>query len=644
MAELNDDYISVQEGGDVRKLCARPVDDDAAVPLAKHTFGETPTTRLIPRNEWQPVDLSAFVSPIKDQNGIGACFPPGTLVRMANGSQRRIEDVRLLDEVLTAEGNVRKVLRTMVRPHADGVKRICLWGHRHLRATAEHPIFTKRGYVRADELKAGDWVGIPKYAPMDVESIVPADYVEVYSTHNARRTYAHAATARTLGIPGKAVVTMVRTPLPEVIQLDRDFGRLIGLYLAEGSSTAGKITFHFHENEADTLAAEVVETFRRLFGVEALVSKNRGNARVCEVKVYGTGWAALFTKLCSAGSKNKEPHADLLAGSKEFLSGMLDGWMAGDGLGRDTLRGGITISHSLAMGMYGIASYLGFRPTIETFQGKPGRGVKSRQMRYMVKWPASGEPHPTHDRIREDEKHVWRTVHKIEHEAYAGYVYNLEVEGDNSYVAEGIGVHNCNAFATINALEACRRGRGLPDVKLSPGDLYSRINGGRDNGSLPEDALKVALSVGVATANTVPPLQWRSVVNSADAVAERPKYRFLESLWCPTFDHAASALQQGFYLDTAVWWWQYDSPDADGWLKARGSGSKGGHAICGCALENRSGTWGIKIANSWGTAWGRNGFGVLPEQRCAEGTQVFRWWALREVVQESGELPVPKFG
>ena len=83
--------------------------------------------------------------------------------------------------------------------------------------------------------------------------------------------------------------------------------------------------------------------------------------------------------------------------------------------------------------------------------------------------------------------------------------------------------------------------------------------------------------------------------------------------------------------------------DADGWLKARGSGSKGGHAICGCALENRSGTWGIKIANSWGTAWGRNGFGVLPEQRCAEGTQVFRWWALREVVQESGDLPVPKF-
>ena len=80
------------------------------------------------------------------------------------------------------------------------------------------------------------------------------------------------------------------------------------------------------------------------------------------------------------------------------------------------------------------------------------------------------------------------------------------------------GIGACNAFATINCLEACRRGRGLPDVTLSPGDLYSRINGGRDNGSLPEDALKTALLVGVATAATVPPLQKRSIVNTADAV------------------------------------------------------------------------------------------------------------------------------
>lgn len=220
-------------------------------------------------------------------------------------------------------------------------------------------------------------------------------------------------------------------------------------------------------------------------------------------------------------------------------------------------------------------------------------------------------------------------------------------ECDLSHFASPIkdqnGIGACNAFATVNALEACRRMKGLPDVLLSPGDLYARINGGRDRGSLPEDALRVALETGIATAASVPILNWRSPINNAATQAERARYRFTEALWCPTFAHAASALQQGFVLDTAVWWYQYDAPDADGWLKDRGSGNRGGHAIMGCGLVRRGSTWGIKIANSWGRAWGRDGFGVLPAARCEAGTPVFRWWALREVVQEPGELPAPKF-
>lgn len=42
--------------------------------------------------------------PVLDQGSLGSCFPPGTLVRMSDGSERPIEDVRLLERVLTAEG------------------------------------------------------------------------------------------------------------------------------------------------------------------------------------------------------------------------------------------------------------------------------------------------------------------------------------------------------------------------------------------------------------------------------------------------------------------------------------------------------------------------------------------------------------
>ena len=38
---------------------------------------------------------------------------------------------------------------------------------------------------------------------------------------------------------------------------------------------------------------------------------------------------------------------------------------------------------------------------------------------------------------------IRRKLNKIQREKYTGKVYNFEVEGDNSYVANGIGVHNC---------------------------------------------------------------------------------------------------------------------------------------------------------------------------------------------------------
>ena len=206
------------------------------------------------------------------------------------------------------------------------------------------------------------------------------------------------------------------------------------------------------------------------------------------------------------------------------------------------------------------------------------------------------------------------------------------------------GIGECNWSSTGNCMEGCRAMHGLPHYDLSAGDGYSWTNGGSDNGSLPEDALKRMLTDGVATVASVPYHNWRTKYNSPEIVAERKRFRFLEALWCPTFEHAASALQQGFFLDTAVWWYSRDPVDADGWLNDVGGGSRGGHAICGCGLVERNGRWGIKIANSWTRAWGKDGFGVLPEARCVAGTKVFRWWALREVVQESGELPVPKFG
>lgn len=204
------------------------------------------------------------------------------------------------------------------------------------------------------------------------------------------------------------------------------------------------------------------------------------------------------------------------------------------------------------------------------------------------------------------------------------------------------GLGACNAFDSITNLECGRAQAGLaPYVELSGGDLYRRICGGRDQGSLPEDGLHKLMTEGVTTALTTPPLDW---THDRGTSAERMRYRILEAYWCPTLEHAISALMQGFFLNTNIFWYKNDPVGPDGKMRDHGSGSKGGHSIPGYGVEfDSNGKPWILFQNQWTTAFGINGRAKMAEARAREGTQVFKWWATRAVVQESGDLPTPTF-
>lgn len=199
------------------------------------------------------------------------------------------------------------------------------------------------------------------------------------------------------------------------------------------------------------------------------------------------------------------------------------------------------------------------------------------------------------------------------------------------------GTGACNAFASVQTLHVLRKEAGLPFVELSAGNLYGRINGGRDSGSVLADAVAELEKKGVCTAATVPQLEWRPARWSDDWVIEAPRFRILEAWDCPTFDHIASALQFGFPVNVGVLVGNNFSPGTDGWLPDYRSGG-GGHAMCAVGLvhDDRRG-WGIKVANSWGPDWGAGGFGILPESYF-KSTPFTDGWAVRGVVDPQGAL------
>jgi len=193
----------------------------------------------------------------------------------------------------------------------------------------------------------------------------------------------------------------------------------------------------------------------------------------------------------------------------------------------------------------------------------------------------------------------------------------------------------CTAFASVQTLQTLRAEVGLPFVELSAGNLYGRINGGMDAGSLLSDAIVALEKEGVCKASTVGQLDWHRRNWPANWQEEAAKFRVLEAWDCPSFDQLASALQFGFLVAFGVLVGaNFVNVDSDGWVPDRRGGG-GGHAMCGVGLAKRGSTWGIEVANSWGSDWGQAGFGVVPESYFRDT----RWtdgWAVRGVVDPEG--------
>lgn len=205
-------------------------------------------------------------------------------------------------------------------------------------------------------------------------------------------------------------------------------------------------------------------------------------------------------------------------------------------------------------------------------------------------------------------------------------------------VADQDAVGQCNANATVAAMQAARAEQGLPAVALSAADLYAQINHGIDEGSTLEDGLHAAMQTGVGTAARCGVL-WHPGMATAPA-DERARYRVTEAFLCPTFDHCFSAVVAGFKLISGVTWYDNYTPGLDGWLPSPVGSPAGGHAVMGYMPMKRGNTYGIGHQNSWTARWGIGGRCVFPEPMYADGA-VGGWWAVRQVVDEGGVVPAP---
>jgi intein/homing endonuclease len=119
--------------------------------------------------------------------------------------------------------------------------------------------------------------------------------------------------------------------VPDKIPLDNDFGFLVGIYLAEGWAT---LTFVGISNNDEIIRKRVTDFCDRYgitYHLVTSVAKNVRNGVSNDLKLHSTLLARMFKRICDTGSSNKRIPEFVYTAPDDFIKGLIDGYISGDG-------------------------------------------------------------------------------------------------------------------------------------------------------------------------------------------------------------------------------------------------------------------------------------------------------------------------
>lgn len=210
-------------------------------------------------------------------------------------------------------------------------------------ATPEHRFWTKDGWKRLDNFKHDDVIGYP------VKKIF----------NRAREFLLRMPEPRAHG-GGRQFVC------PDRILIDYNFGRIVGLYLAEGHiklqhkepHQPSCVSFSVHRKELGR-TIEWLAPFHEYYS--SMKTEDKEDCLTSVVTVYGNRFATLINEICGRVKGKHIPlNWDLMG--EEFCQGLLHGYISGDGSSYSTDRRvrATSICSAITITLRDIAASLGY--------------------------------------------------------------------------------------------------------------------------------------------------------------------------------------------------------------------------------------------------------------------------------------------
>ncbi len=396
------------------------------------------------------------------------CLPAGSYITMADGTIKPIELVQQADLVLSHTGRKRRVTSTMRRRHEGSVFRFKVYGfRRELILTGNHPLWlVDGGQLQCAPVSSSPSAWTTKSLVARQRHCTPlvkaesvgcatCTVVPSYSFGWRRADEAQVGDYLAFPIPSEEDDT-VQSP---------DLARLLGYYLAEGHVSnyndrpLEQITFSLGINEV--AISEEIEALGRRLGVEILWHYENPEAGARSVTLVSKTLADKCLRWCGSGAKTKQLAREALYMRPSLMLHFLGAYLNGDG---GTYKGSAyfsTASEVLSHQIFIALARCGMIASVNEINHVPSERsvVQKNTVEYQVwvgtdfSWKlesVTSKPVRRSKKVRgqrffyEDGtgRYLMAPIVEVVEEDYSDEVFNFSVQEEESYVAEGLAVHN----------------------------------------------------------------------------------------------------------------------------------------------------------------------------------------------------------
>lgn len=413
------------------------------------------------------------------------CFDKGTKIKLADSSVKNIEDMRVGDYAITHTGQKQRVTECLKRNTIKEIFEIRPEGYtKPMRLTANHPVFA----VKRNDVMCPAAPTQPCWP--DVECTRAREYTRKDGTVGISKELKECPEiswdfqwifAKDLEA-GDYVFTPVDMEVNEEFSssITPEWARLMGYYASEGclekntKKGGDKIIGLSVANTDSWIVEDVCHLAKTIRGKDSAVKKikiqHEGDKQCYSVKIWDTELARKFKEHCGEYSRGKKLSPEFMQASPELQLQFLEAYINGDGhVSNHTGSGNrisiATVSEAMAHQLLSICHRNGMAASLYERDVKPGlssRVANKNQACHLYEvWISLSEAHDKinglcpskQSRIIRPRRIIRRRrfwnggiiqkIASVERLPFDDYVYNLEVEGDHSYVADNVAVHNC---------------------------------------------------------------------------------------------------------------------------------------------------------------------------------------------------------